>query len=120
MIPQGQRKPPPAVSQCSASANFRLNDCACTQVAADKGKPTCVLAGNGSTGAEEEAIASSQPAEVEPAGDAAKRGRNLQKKLRQIQQLKERQGQTGLSLEQQEKLAGEQAIINELRSLGLQ
>ena len=53
------------------------------------------------------------------AADAAKRGRNLQKKMRQIEQLKERQGQGPLDAEQLQKIAGEQAIIDELQSLGL-
>lgn len=65
-------------------------------------------------------IPSSEAANGAEPADAAKRGRNLQKKLRQIQQLKERQAQGGLDAEQQQKLAGEQAIIDELRSLGLQ
>ena len=70
----------------------------------------------------------SQPGLLDPspAGDAssaatddAKRGRNLQKKLRQIQQLKERQAQGPLEPEQLQKLAGEQALLDELSSLVL-
>ena len=53
-------------------------------------------------------------------GDAAKRIRNLQKKFRQVQQLKEKAA-TGapLELEQEAKLAGEAALLDELRSLGV-
>lgn len=53
-------------------------------------------------------------------GDAGKRIRALQKKLRQVQQLREKAEQ-GATLEsgQQQKLAGEGAIIAELQSLGI-
>ncbi|KAK9818898.1 hypothetical protein WJX74_009668 [Apatococcus lobatus] len=66
---------------------------------------------------------SSQPAVAEDLNgvtEAAKIGQKLQKKLRQVQQLQERQGQGGLDAEQQQKLAGEQGIIDELCSMGLQ
>ena len=52
-------------------------------------------------------------------GDVAKRARALQKKLRQVQQLKERAGQEALEPEQLQKIAGEAALVAELRSLGV-
>jgi uncharacterized protein with WD repeat len=64
------------------------------------------------------ADAGSAPAGAAAAGDADKRARNLQKKLRQIQQLKERAaGGAALEPEQQQKVAGEAALLEELRSL---
>ena len=74
-------------------------------------------------GSVQSSSSSSRPTSIDEGGgqaDTAKRGRNLQKKLRQIQQLKERQAEGDLDAEQQQKLAGEQAIIDELQSLGLQ
>ena len=58
-------------------------------------------------------------AAAEGAGDAAKRARNLQKKLRQIAALRERAG-TGeaLGAEQREKLAAEAGVRAELAALG--
>ncbi len=52
-------------------------------------------------------------------GDAAKRLRNLQKKLRQVQQLKERAAAGGAPLEpeQLQKIAGEGALQEEIRTL---
>lgn len=82
--------------------------------------PALVVVADIDQGAPGASIPSSEAANGAEPADAAKRGRNLQKKLRQIQQLKERQAQGSLDAEQQQKLAGEQAIIDELRSLGLQ
>ncbi|PNH08063.1 Eukaryotic translation initiation factor 2A [Tetrabaena socialis] len=74
-----------------------------------------------------EAVASTsleapQPAAAVPDSEEArqKRVRALQKKQRQIQELKDKLAQGGKALtpEQQEKLAGEQAILQELASLG--
>lgn len=70
-----------------------------------------------------EAAASAEPAagaaDAGAGGDAAKRLRNLQKKLRQIQQLKERAAAGGAPLEpeQQQKVAGEGALQEEIRAL---
>lgn len=44
--------------------------------------------------------------------------RNLQKKLKQIQQLKDKQGSQSLTPEQLQKLASEQQVLAELRHLG--
>ena len=52
-------------------------------------------------------------------GDAGKRARALQKKLRQVQQLKEKAAQGPLEPEQMQKIEGEQALIDELKSLGV-
>jgi len=53
------------------------------------------------------------------AADDAKRLRNLQKKLRQVQQLKERQAK-GESLEPEQiaKIEGETGLLAEIQSLG--
>lgn len=53
------------------------------------------------------------------AADSAKRLRNLQKKLRQVQQLKERQakGET-LEPEQVAKVGGEAGLLAEIQGLG--
>ncbi|KAK9828927.1 hypothetical protein WJX72_002838 [[Myrmecia] bisecta] len=87
-------------------------------------------------GMEDMAVSASSPAPPQPAGsvpsaataaagesptDAAKRLRNLQKKLRQTQQLKEKaaaEGKKALTPEQQQKLGGEHALVEEIRSLG--
>jgi uncharacterized protein with WD repeat len=58
-------------------------------------------------------------AAAEGAGDAAKRARNLQKKLRQIAALRERAGAgEALGAEQREKLAAEAGVRAELAALG--
>lgn len=59
-------------------------------------------------------------ADGQEAGDAAKRGRALQKKLRQVQQLREKAA-AGAKLEpdQLQKLESEPAITAELQALGL-
>ena len=52
--------------------------------------------------------------------DAAKKARSLQKKLKQIQQLKDKRDTNGastLSPEQLQKLEGEQSILLELQQL---
>lgn len=55
----------------------------------------------------------------EPAGDPAKRIRNLKKKLTQIQQLREKvAGGATLEPEQQSKLNSEADVLQELRALG--
>ena len=54
--------------------------------------------------------------------DAAKKARNLQKKLKQIQQLKEKRDTSGASIltpEQLQKLESEQTILSELHQLEL-
>ena len=59
-------------------------------------------------------------AEGDAQADAGKRARALQKKLRQVQQLKEKAQQGPLEPEQMQKIAGEQALIEELQSLGFE
>ena len=55
----------------------------------------------------------------EPAGDPAKRIRNLKKKLTQIQQLREKvAGGASLEPEQQSKLNSEAEVLEELKALG--
>lgn len=55
---------------------------------------------------------------ADPAGGAAKRARALQKKLRQIADLRERASAgEKLGAEQREKLAGEAALLAELHEL---
>lgn len=57
---------------------------------------------------------------ADAAGGAAKRARALQKKLRQIAELRERaRAGEKLGAEQREKLAGEAALLAELRELGV-
>lgn len=51
--------------------------------------------------------------------DPGKRAKALQKKLRQIQQLKDKAEQGALEPEQMQKLAGEQAVLAELQTLGI-
>lgn len=52
--------------------------------------------------------------------DAVKRGKALQKKLRQIQQLKDKAASgTTLEPEQVQKIAGEKEVLAELQCLGL-
>ena len=63
----------------------------------------------------------SQAGGNDAAADPAKRVRNLQKKLKQIQQLREKiraGGKGKMEPEQEAKLASEQGIVEELRSLG--
>ena len=63
----------------------------------------------------------SQAGSNDAAAEPAKRVRNLQKKLKQIQQLREKikaGGKGKIEPEQEAKLASEQGIIEELRSLG--
>ena len=50
--------------------------------------------------------------------DTAKKVRNLQKKLKQIQQLKDKQSTQALTPEQIQKLASEQCILAEIQQLG--
>ena len=63
-----------------------------------------------------EAGAAEAVAAVDPAQERAKKMRNLQKKLRQIQQLKEKAA-GDLSAEQQEKLNSESRILEEIKTL---
>ena len=58
------------------------------------------------------------PAQEEAGTDAGKRLRNLQKKLRQVQQLREKQAAgAALEPEQLQKIASEATLIQEVRSL---
>lgn len=58
------------------------------------------------------------PAHEEAGTDAGKRLRNLQKKLRQVQQLKEKQAAgAALEPEQLQKIASEAALTQEIRTL---
>ena len=58
------------------------------------------------------------PAQEEAGTDAGKRLRNLQKKLRQVQQLREKQAAGGaLEPEQLQKIASEAALMQEVRTL---
>lgn len=64
-------------------------------------------------------LTTAEPSTSEDAGaDPAKRLRNLQKKLRQVQQLKSKQaGGTVLEPEQLQKIASEAALLEEIQVL---
>ncbi len=58
------------------------------------------------------------PAQEEAGTDAGKRLRNLQKKLRQVQQLREKQAAgAALEPEQLQKIASEAALMQEIKML---
>ncbi len=65
------------------------------------------------------ALTTAEPQGQEDSGaDAAKRLRNLQKKLRQVQQLKEKQaGGAALEPEQLQKIASEAGLLQEISML---
>lgn len=87
--------------------------CVCCSGAAEVQEGRC-SGGNGGMPADAPA------AGAETAGDGAKRGRALQKKLRQIAALRERAAAgEALGAEQRGKLAAEPALLAELRELGI-
>lgn len=89
------------------------NMCVCCSGAAEVQEGRC-SGGNGGMPADAPA------AGAETAGDGAKRGRALQKKLRQIAALRERAAAgEALGAEQRGKLAAEPALLAELRELGI-
>ncbi len=79
-------------------------------------------AGVDSLSLHDDTVASSAAADASSnqANDSAKKVRNLQKKLKQIQQLKEKRsagGSSGLTHEQVQKLDSEGSVLSELQQL---
>ncbi|KAK9805709.1 hypothetical protein WJX73_000716 [Symbiochloris irregularis] len=107
-----QPQPDPAGSPAGATS---------ASMPADKANGSApAVSGQQDSAQQTSAPAAAGDADGGAAAEAAKRGRALQKKLRQVQQLKEKAASgTALEPEQVQKIAGEKELIAELQSLGI-